>query len=221
MRQRIRNRQQQAVGRRQGCSQTASGDESRDDVRQAGNFGRGQHDDVAVERDFSELHNAVTIDVGDAHERIALVDVAPVRDPFRQTGEVAAHERRVDIEFYKHCERRHGDIEQHHEKQRPEYRHTGFVHGRRRVVTYQHMRQRRRAHHQAKHERDEIVAALVLRLCAFAGKWLRVRYHRSGARQVGSLGLGPFLARLFDTLRIVGQRPRCDLDLEQRGVTEL
>ena len=85
MRERIRDRQQQAVGGRKRRRQSAGCDQAGDHVRQARDFRRGKDDDVLAERDFRQLNDAVLVDVGDAHQ--SRIDLGPGPDPRRQVGE--------------------------------------------------------------------------------------------------------------------------------------
>ncbi len=156
VRQRVGDGQQQAVRGRQRRGQTAGRHQARDHVRQARDLRRRQHHDVAADRDLGQLHDAVLVDVGDRQQR--RIDPLPRRHPRRQLGELRADQQRVDVELHQHRQRRRGEIEQEDEEQRPGHRLPRFLHRRRGVVAHQDVRQRGRAHHQAEHQREEVLA---------------------------------------------------------------
>ena len=121
VRQRVGDRQQQAVGRRQRRRETAGRHQPGDDVRQAGDLGRGEHDDVGAEHDFGELHDAVPVDVGDRQQRW---DRPAPSSPPRPAScaKLLPTRKWIDVEFRQHRQRGRGEIQQEDEEQRPEHR---------------------------------------------------------------------------------------------------
>ena len=156
MAERVGNGQQQAIGSGQRGSQPACGHQPGNHIRQARNFGGGQHDDVATDAHFIELQDAIHVDIGDGQQtRIHLV---PRSDPGRQGIERGAHQHIEHLKLDQHSQRWCREIEQHNEKQRPRHRLPGLAHIGGGVVTGQHMGQRSRAHHQAKQQSKKIAA---------------------------------------------------------------
>ena len=120
VRQRVGDRQQQAVGGGQRRRQAAGRHQARDHVRQARDLRRGQHDDVAADRDLGELHDAVLVDVDDRQQR--RIDLLPRGHPLRQLRELGADHERVDVVLHQHRQRRRREVQQEDEEQRPEHR---------------------------------------------------------------------------------------------------
>ena len=218
MRQRVRDRQQQAVGRRQGRRQAAGRHQAGNHIRQAADFRRRQHQQIAVDGDFRQLHQAVAIDVGHLDQGIDLVDVGPVRDPGRQRAEVAPHQAGVDVVFRQHGQRRDAEVDQEDEEQGPEHRDPGVVHRGRGVGAHQDVGQGGGAEHQAEHEREKIVAAGVRLRFGGAGEGRRMRFERLGARQQPAALRAPERLGVFRRFRVGRQRPFGAAHVGQRHV---
>ncbi len=97
MRHRVGDGQQQAVGGGERRRQAAGRHEARDHVGQTGDFRGCQHDQVAADDDFRQLHDAVLVDVGNVHQR--LVHRGPVTDPGRQRREAGAYQVAIHLEL--------------------------------------------------------------------------------------------------------------------------
>ena len=184
MRQGVGNRQQQAVSSRQRSGQTARGNHAGHHVRQATDFRRGQHDDVATDRDFGQLQDAVLVHVN--HGQEAGIDRAPTRNPLRQVGKGRVHQHGVDLELGQNGQRRRREVEQEDEEQRPAHRFAGFTHRWHGVVAHQNVRQSCRTNHQTEDQRHEVLAGDVPGGIVFAGEWLGVTNRRVRARSIGS-----------------------------------
>ncbi len=81
VRQRVGNRQQQAIGGRERGRQRASRNQAGQHVRQARNLGGGQHHHVGLHHHLGPLDDAVAIDVVQRQDRG--IDLAPGHDPLR------------------------------------------------------------------------------------------------------------------------------------------
>ena len=180
VRQRVGDGEQQAVSGGKRRSQTARRHQTRDHVGQAGDFRRGQHDQVAADGDFGQLHEAVLVEVGDAHQ--GRIHRRPRSHPLRQVSETRADQQVVDVELRQHCQGRSGEVQQEDEEQRPEHRLARLLHRWRGVVAHQDVRQRGGTHHQAQHQGEEVLALLV-RLLVVLGLGLGDFFRRR--RRVG------------------------------------
>ena len=109
------NGEQQTIGGGQRRCQRTSGGQTGDNVRQTANFGSSQYDDVAVEREFVELQDAVLVDV--FYTQQAAVHFAPVAYPSRQLVKGSANQVVKYLKFNQYRQCRRSEVQQGNEQQ--------------------------------------------------------------------------------------------------------
>ncbi len=187
------------------CRQPSSSYQARDEIRQAGDFGRSKYYDIGIDAQLGQLQDAIVVDVFDPDQ----AELAPRRDPFWQFDNRRADKVVIDLPLGEDRVGRRRQVEQQDEKQRPEHGAARGGHTGRGVVTRQHLRQTRIADHQYENQRDEVIARIVAALLRARGKCLRVRYGRLRALHDIAVFAAPLLARAS---RIGGQGMQLALD---------
>lgn len=216
VRQRVRDRQQQPVRRRQRRGKRARRDQPRHHIRQPRNLRRREHDDIGLHLDLRPMDNAVAQQVGNADE--PRLETVPLRDPRGQIGERPPHQIRQDLVLDQHREHRHRQIEQRDEKQRPAHRAPRGRHRGRRVVARQDVRQARRAERQAQQQREEVAPARAAIVAARGRKRLVHRHRGRRAREQFVARLLPHHPRRRRIARKLGKCAFALVDLAQRPV---
>ena len=165
--------QQQAVGGRERGRQTARGDQTSDHIRQARDLRRGEHDDVRIDHEVLQPHDAGMAGnrLTRGHDRIDVGSVlaadldqaefAPGENPGFEIADVRPDDVGVHLQLRERRIGRRREVQQEDEQQRPSHRLTGFTHRRGGEVTHQNVRQRSRAHHHAEADREEVERTVV------------------------------------------------------------
>ena len=209
MRQRVGNRQQQAVGRRQRRRQAACSHHAGDHIGQAADFGSGQHDDVTANLHLTQLQQAVLVDIDQRQQR--RINRGPLRDPGWQLVKWRSHQHREDLVLDENGQRGCREVQQENEEQGPGDRAARLLDRWRGVVTHQDVRQCSRADHQAKHQCHEVAArdvegflgfGVAIGVASVLGGMAWHAAKRFGTGFVVSFALGP---GLLGTLFVLGQ----------------
>ena len=170
MRQGVGNGQQQAVGCGQGRSQTTRRHQTRNHERQATDFRSSQHHNVTAQADFSQLQDAVFVDVSHRHQRG--VDHVPACNPSRQLVHRRTDQQGVDVKLDQHRQGGRCEVQQRDEEQRPCHRLTRFTHRRYGVKAHQNVRQCGCTNHQTEHQGQEVLACNISGRFIFAWVWV-------------------------------------------------